>query len=224
MALPPLATTDDMAAILQRALSTQEIVYATRLLQLASGMVRRYTRQDITQVVGDVVTIPGNWGQSITLPQRPVASVTSVVINGGTPPFAAWKLIGDELFIATGSFQPDYGSSLWGGTGLWGPAGSSEGPQATGATWQGPQAQVTVTYDHGYATVPDEIVNEVAGMAALQMSSPVGINSEAIGGTTGYKVAYAQSPVGGMMLTDETKSVLNFYRRRAASTSIATRR
>lgn len=224
MTLPPLATTDDMAAILQRALSAQEIVYATRLLEIASGMVRRYTRQDITQTVGDVVTIPGNWGQSITLPQRPVTNVSSVTINGGTPPFAAWELIGDELFIGTGSFQPDYGTSLWGGTGLWGPAGSAEGPQATGATWQGPQAQVTVTYDHGYATVPDEIVNEVAGMAALQMSSPVGINSEAIGGTTGYKVAYAQSPVGGMVLTAETKDVLNFYRRRAASTSIATRR
>jgi len=222
MTLAPLATTDDVAAILQRTLTTQEVTYATRLIEMASAMVRRYTRQDLTAATADVVNLPGTWGHTITLPQRPVTAVTSVVINGATPAFASWKLIGDELFIGTGSFQPDYGSSLWGGpSGLWGPAGSSTGPQATGASWQGPQGSVTVTYDHGYAVIPDEITNEVAGMAALQMSSPVGIDREVIGG---YQAVYAKSPVGGMSLTAETKAVLNFYRRRNASVSIATRR
>ena len=220
--LAPLAVTDDVAAILQRALTTSEIIYATRLLAIASAMVRRYTRQDLTTVAGDIITLPGTWGHTIMLPQRPVTAVTSVVINGATPAFASWKLLYDELFIGTGSFQPDYGSSLWGGpSGLWGPAGSMTGPQATGASWQGPQVGVTITYDHGYAATPDDITNEVAGMAALQMSSPVGINNEQVGG---YKVAYAQSPVGGMLLTTETKAVLNFYRKRNASVSIATRR
>lgn len=221
MTLAPLAWTDDVAAILQRELTATELVYAARLIDMASGMVRRYTRQDITAVTGEVLTLPGNWGQTITLPQRPVTAVTSVVINGATPTYAQWKLVGDELFIGTGSFQPDYGSSLFGGTGLWGPAGSSAGPQATGASWQGPQSGIVVTYDHGYATIPDDIVNEVAGMVALQISSPVGVDKEVIGG---YQATYAKSPVGGMSLTDETKSVLNFYRRRAASVSIATRR
>lgn len=219
--LPALATVDDVAAILNRPLSITEVSTATRLLEIASGMVRRYTRQDLTFALGDMVTIPGNWGQSIILPQRPVVNVSSVTINGATPPFAAWKLIDDELFIGTGSFQPDYGTALWGGTGLWGPAGSFQGPQATGATWQGPQVSVAVVYDHGYDPIPDDIVNEVAGMAALQMSSPVGIDEERVGG---YLAKYAQSPVGGLALASETKAVLNFYRRRYASVSIATRR
>lgn len=221
MPLTPLATTDDVAAILQRPLTATEITTATRLIALASGMVRRYTRQDLTAATGDVITLAGTWGHTIMLPQRPITAVASVVVNGANPAYAPWKLIDDEIVILTGSFQPDYGSSLWGGTGLWGPAGSYIGPQATGASWQGPQATVTVTYSHGYAVIPDDIVNEVAGMAALQMSSPVGINSEQIGG---YQVAYARSPVGGMSLTAETKSVLNFYRKRNASVSIATRR
>ena len=221
MTLAPLAITDDVAAILGRALTAPEITYATRLLAMASGIVRRYTRQDLTLVTGDVITVPGTWGHTIMLPQRPVTAITSVVINGANPAYASWKLIDDELSILTGSFQPDYGSSLWGGTGLWGPAGSYIGPQATGASWQGPQAVVTITYSHGYATIPDDIANEVAGMAALQMSSPVGIDKEVVGG---YQAVYAKSPVGGMSLTAESKSVLNFYRKRNASVSIATRR
>lgn len=221
MSLPALATTDDVAAILNRALTTAETATATRLLQIASGIVRRYTRQGISFTAGDVVTLPGVWGQSVVLPQRPVVAVASVTINGGVAPFAQWKLIADDLFIGTGSFQPDYGASLWGGTSLWGPAGSAQGPQATGATWQGPQGTITVTYDHGYQTIPDDIVNEVAGMVALQMSSPVGVDQETIGG---YRAVYAQSPVGGMALADESKKALNFYRRRATSVSIATRR
>jgi hypothetical protein len=221
MPLAPLATTDDVAATLNRALTANEATYAPRLLALASGMVRRYTRQEITATAGDVVTLSGTWNQTIILPQRPVTAVISVVLNGANPSYNAWKLIHDELFIGTGSFQPDYGTSLWGGTGLWGPSGSSQGPQATGATWQGPQAEVVVTYDHGYTTVPDDIVNEVAGMVALQLVSPVGVDSEMVGG---YKVAWAKSPVGGMSLTAETKSVLNFYRRRNASVTITARR
>ena len=222
MSLAPLAITDDVAAILGRALTAPELVTATRLIQIASAMVRRYTRQDLTAVAGDVVNLPGTWGHTIMLPQRPVTAVASVVINGATPAFASWKLMFDELFIGTGSFQPDYGSSLWGGpSGLWGPAGSATGPQATGASWQGPQASVTVTYDHGYGVIPDDITNEVAGMAALQMSSPVGMAREKVGG---YEATYALSPVGGMVLTAETKDVLNFYRKRNASVSITTRR
>ena len=221
MSLGPLATTDDVAAIVGRPLTATEITTATRLLTLASGMVRRYCRQTLTAVVGDVVTLPGVWGHSVMLPERPVTAITAVVIDGANPTYNAWTLVQDELFIGTGSFQPDYGSSLWGGSGLWGPSGSFVGPQATGASWQGPQAQIAVTYDHGYATIPDDIINEVAGMVALQMASPVGIDSEMVGG---YKVAYARSPVGGMSLTAETKSALNFYRKRYASVTIATRR
>jgi hypothetical protein len=221
MTLPALATLDDVAAIIGRPLSTLETTNGTRLLGMASGMVRRYTRQTITQVVDDVITLPGVWGHILTLPQRPVASVKSVVFGNSTAPATAWKLVGDDLFIGSGSYQPDYGYLNNANTALWGPAGSVMGPSATGANWQGPQTNVTVTYTHGFAETPADIVNEVAGMVALQLSTSVGVNSEQIGG---YKVGYMRGEGGGMALTEETKRVLNFYRKRAASTAIASPR
>jgi len=218
MTLPNLATLDDVAAIIGRPLSTLEQTNGTRLLGMASGMVRRYTRQTITKVVDDVVTLEGNWGHVLTLPEHPVSSVSSVVFNGGTMPNTQWKLQQGDLFLGTGSYMPDYGGSLWGGEALWGPAGSTTGPQVAGATWQGPQSRVTVTYTHGFDEVPYDIVNEVAGMVALQLSTSVGVTNEQIGG---YKVSYLRGEGGGMALTDDTKSVLNFYRKRATSSSIA---
>lgn len=219
MPLPPLASQADVEATLGRPLTTLEATYITRLLELASGIVRRYTRQTITAVTGDVVTLPGNWGQTLTLPERPVTAVTSVTINGSAT--TRYTLIGDDLFLGSGSFMPDYGASLSGSDYLFGPAGSSSGPPATGPNWQGPQSQIVITYDHGYADVPDDIINEVAGMLAIQYESPIGIRMEKIGG---YEVGYERQSSGGLTLTDDAKNVLNFYRKRSTTVSLATRR
>lgn len=221
MPLPPLASQADVEATLGRPLTTLEATYITRLLELASGIVRRYTRQTISAVTSDIITLPGNWGQTLTLPERPVTAVTSVTINGAIMPAATYVLIGDDLFISSGSFMPDSGSSLSGETVLWGPAGSSSGQPATGPSWQGPQTQIVVNYNHGYAEIPDDIVNEVTGMVATQYESPIGVRTEKIGG---YEVGYGRISGGGMTLTDDAKSILNFYRKRSTTMSLATRR
>ena len=82
----------------------------------------------------------------------------------------------------------------------------------------GPTAVIVVTYDHGYATIPSDIVNMVAGMIALQISAGVGITMEQVGG---YKAAYQRSDGGGLSLTDENKKDLRVYRRTAISSSIS---
>lgn len=221
MTAPQLATVDDVQAIIGRTLTDSQVTAANRLLDMASGMVRRYTRQTITKVVDDVVTLPGNWGNTLELPERPVRSVASVTMNGATMPNTLWKLVEGNLFLGTGAFMPDYGSTIWGGSALWGPAGSNQGPQAIGNTWQGPTAQITVTYTHGFDEVPQDLVNEVAGMVALQLNAEVGISSEQIGQ---YKVQYARQGSGAMALSDETKAVLNYYRKRAVASSMDVRR
>lgn len=219
MSLPDLATVDDVVALIQRDLTASEQTSAARLITMGSALVRKYCKQAITQQT-ETITLPGNWSHVLELPQRPVTNVASVVINGATAPTTSWKLVDNRLFLSSGSFQPDYGTMYLGGANLWGPAGSTAGPQATGATWQGPQAQITVTYTHGFAEVPADISNIVAGMVALAIASPVGINSEMIGG---YKVAYARSESGSMHLTEEDKKALldGNYRRRAISSDIA---
>lgn len=221
MPLANLATVDDVQAILGRTLTATETTNSTRLLAMASGLVRRYTRQAISLVTADSVVLPGNWGHVLTLPQRPVQSVASVTFSNGIAPTTQWKLINDSLFLGTGSYMPDYAGSIWGGSALWGPAGSNNAPQATGSSWQGPQTQITVVYTHGYTDIPADIVNEVAGMVATQMNTDVGVQSEQIGG---YKVVYDRAQSGAMVLSEQCKQVLNFYRLRATTSSAATLR
>jgi hypothetical protein len=217
MTLPALATIADVEATLGRSLTSEQTTFATRLLNMASGLVRGYTRQTFTQVADDVVVLPGNWGNTIELPQRPVTSVKSVVFNGATAPLTSWRLVDSSLFLGTGSFMPDFGTFSWGNGNLWGPAGSTQGMQASGPSWQGPSAQITVTYTHGFSEIPQDLVNEVAGMVALQLNTEAGLGSEQIGG---YKAVYNRNSGGGMGLSDDTRMVLNRYRRRASSTSI----
>lgn len=221
MTAPQLATLDDVQAVLGRDLTDAQVTAAERLLDMASGIVRAYTRQQITKTVNDVVTLPGNWGNTLELPQRPVTAVASVAMNGATMPNTQWKLVDGNLFLGTGAFMPDYGSTIWGGTALWGPAGSNQGPQAIGNTWQGPTAAITVTYTHGYDEVPGEIVNIVSGMVANQLNAEVGIQSEAIGE---YKVVYARQSTSGMALGDEDKAILNKFRKRTFSARVDVQR
>ena len=220
MALPPLATIEDVAALLQRDLTPAEVTNGVRLIAMASDVVRRYTRQQITQAT-ETIVLPGNWDNTLVLPQRPITAVSSVLINGATPTYTVWRVVDDTLFVGTGSFQPDFGVMMWGGMALMGPAGSNNGPQATGASWGGPQAQITITYTHGYSEVPGDIVNIVAGLVAIAIASPVGVEQERVGG---YQVKYSRSEGGSMRLTDEDKAGLNYYRKRAMSSSIATLR
>lgn len=213
-----LATIDDVAALLQRELTPLEITNGNRLLSMASSIVRKYCRQDFDLATNDVIVLPGNWTNVLELPQRPVISVSSVLFTGATSPNTIWKLDGSRLVFPTGAFMPDYGALVSTGGTLWGPAGSSSGMQASSISWQGPSAQITVTYTHGYAETPGDVTNVVAGMVALAIASPVGVNSETIGS---YKVGYVRTEGGAMALQPSDKEALNLYRKRAMTTSIA---
>jgi hypothetical protein len=221
MTLPPLAVPTDVAAMLGRDLTTPETAFASSLIAMGSGLVRSYTRQQITQTLGDTITLAGNWGQRIDLPQRPVTGITSVTVNGATLDLTKyqWDRSG-SIYVTSGSFMPDSSGSLAGGIPqLWGPAGAVYQNFSGGASWGGPAATITVVYDHGYSTVPPEISNEIAGMVALQMSTGAGIDSETIGS---YKVSYVRTPTGGLSLSDASKKVLDVFRKRAATVSAAT--
>jgi hypothetical protein len=221
MTLSNFATTDDVAALLQRDLTASELVWANRLLTQASDVVRRYTRQTLNFVQNEIAVLPGTWENSLAIPQRPVVAVNSVRFNGVTLPSATYVLKDDTLFLSSGSYQPDFGPMNWGNYGLMGPAGSSSGPNYAGPSWQGPGSKVTVDYDHGFQTIPGDITNVTAGLVAMAIASPVGVNQEHVGG---YHVVYSRSETGAMRLTDSDKEVLNFYRKRAISSSIAVSR
>ena len=221
MTLTPLAVPADVAPMLGRELSATEIGYATSLIAMGSALVRSYTRQQISAITADTVTLAGNWAQRLVLPQRPVTAVSSITINGVTldPASYSWDRYGN-LYQLTGSSLPDSSGTLTGAVSqLWGPAGSSFTSYAGGPSWSGPMAVIIVTYDHGYAVTPAEITNEIAGMTAMQIATGAGIEKETIGT---YSVSYARSPSGGLSLSDSTKKVLDQFRKRASTVSVAT--
>lgn len=216
-----LAALTDVTALIGRALTTLETANASTLLVTASNKVRAYTRQQIDPIAADTITCFGTWEQRLILPQRPVTNITSIAVNGTVLDSAnyAWNRNGDVDRLS-GSFAPDVSGSYTSRSNLWGPAGSTYLNYATGPSWNGPQATITVVYDHGFAVIPGDVVDEVAGMVAAQIANPVGIGSEQIGN---YKVVYSRKSVGGSMtLTDEAKANLNHYRKRAATLSAAT--
>lgn len=92
MSLPFLVSGVDLATALQDDI---DLAAAELALRRASGRVRRYTRQTISLVTDDVIVRIPQCADELVLPQRPVVSVASVVVNGQTS--TDWKLRGDTL-------------------------------------------------------------------------------------------------------------------------------
>jgi hypothetical protein len=49
---------------------------------MATAAIRAYTRQTISQVVDDVLTVRGTADPELLLPQRPVSAVSAVTLDG----------------------------------------------------------------------------------------------------------------------------------------------
>ena len=173
------ATPDDLAERLQVEFDVDDYVRATGLIEQASGLVQRTTRQTITQVVGDVITLPATYTSLLMLPELPVTAVASLVYDGSTWTDGtdyAWTTSG--LIVTAGRYA---------------------------AIWSRP---TVVTYTHGYATVPDDIVSIVIDMSARAWQNPRGVLSEQIGT---YSARYPAGQTGLTVMPDEAM-LLHQYR------------
>jgi hypothetical protein len=83
------------------------------------------------------------------------------------------------------------------------------------------ESAVTVTYSHGYATIPDDIRGATLSIAArlYRRADPDAglIASETIGS---YSVTYARSAVNAGELADDERRILARYRRAAMALSL----
>lgn len=176
---------------------TTDIVDMERALALlddASAVVRGYTGQDFTQATTtDRVQVKRGW---VKLPQRPVTAVSAVVDTNDNTILFEW-LSGDRVQI-----QPNL-------------------DEFSNVPWQGGLKWVDVTYTHGYATVPDEIVAvvcQIAGRALGTSPDAAALTSEGIGSYQYATGGAAASGAAGMLAGE--RAVLDRYRRHARSTSI----
>lgn len=79
-----LATPDELADYLGIELDTADTARAQLILDGATGTIQAHTRQTLTAVAGDTVILAGTTDRVLALPQRPVTSVTTVVLDGVT--------------------------------------------------------------------------------------------------------------------------------------------
>jgi hypothetical protein len=180
-----LATVDDLVAVVGREFADTELTRVQRLLELASGLVRGECGQTLSAVTADTVTLPGTWEADLLLPEFPVTAVASVTIDSQPV---------DPADYAWNSYGTLYRAC---------------------STWGGPDAAVTVVYDHGYTAVPDDIVAVVCGVVNGQLTNPAGVRSESIGQRSVTFAGDGASIGAGLQLAGYQRAVLHAYGRRA---------
>ncbi|MEV5138431.1 hypothetical protein AB0K71_05735 [Streptomyces syringium] len=202
MALPPLATAADLEAALGRAVDTAQ---ADLALRRASARVRRYTRQNFTFTAGETTVLRGG-ERVLALPARPLVvdashPLTVVELSGMT---------GIEFACTEGRDFTRLGNELTRGEPWYQPT------RLMGWPWNRPLGvwapQVRVTYSHGYTEVPDDVVDVVLDLAAMNLSNPENLRSVSI---DDYSRTFAAETIGGARLSASHKEDLRAYRRSA---------
>jgi hypothetical protein len=77
-----LATADELRTLLKQDETALPDATAELLLKLATGAVRGAVGQTLTLVENDTITLMGTRDRWLNLPQRPVAAVTAVSLDG----------------------------------------------------------------------------------------------------------------------------------------------
>ena len=185
MALPPFATAAELAATMQ---TTVDSAAADLALASASAVIRKWTRQTISRVADDVVTLRVIDPCELVLPQRPVVSVSQVLVNSVV--LVDWVLSGDRL-LRTGGWRYLPGTSTYPDPGL-----------------------VQVTYTHGWEEIPDEVRGVCLDLASSTVSNPGMLRQESI---DDYSRTLASESLGLGVLSDRHKDLLADYRRRVGT-------
>jgi len=201
------ATASDLATRLGVTFTTAESTRADALLTDASGIIQDEVGQTIELVTDDVLVRPGTYDNRIRLPQRPVVSVASIAgalmdqtpVDLGTD---SWYLDGDEIVRA--AF----------------PLGIERHFFSVGNGWLGDTFTLTITYTHGYSTIPTIVKTVCTEMVARVWLNPnPAIQAETYGSE---QITYYDNAVSGLLLTDTERNAL-FRKLRRTSGSIPLR-
>lgn len=168
MALPALATVDDLAAHMQVDRDTLP-ANAASVLDQVSAIIRKEAKNTFTRRTTTLVRT-AQYGV-IRLPLRPVVSVDSVTQDGSPADFR-WDDETERLCVRA-----------------WGP--------------------VSVTFTHGYAQVPADVLAVALTAAQRILSNPNDLRQESVGSVS---VTYSAETIGAS-LAQADKDLLGRYRR-----------
>lgn len=179
-----LASTSELGARLGIDLTDAEESRAAILLSQASDLVRTAAKQHISLVTDDTLILRGQWGSRLKLPERPVSSVASVYSTFRDE---------DPVEITSDTYYLDNGGDLVKG----GSIGVDERSFSLSGGWLGPAYSLTVTYTHGYSTIP-----VLAKAITVESVARVWVNPEGAtqSNIAGVLMAY---PSTGLLLTPQ---------------------
>lgn len=135
---------------------------AMQLITMVSGLIRSYTGQQLTAVTGDVELCDPH-SRMVFLREFPVNAVSKVEVYDVYSNL--WKIADPTTYTV----------SLRRGTIKTNPV------MPLGFYWPTDDETWRVTYDHGYAVVPDDLAGICCSVAARIYGTPVGIDMERIG-------------------------------------------
>ena len=169
------ATIQDIEAFLQVEITTPaQILSAERALIEATAAIRNYDRQYLALVNDDVITLDSKGGTRIFLPELPVVEVSEVIEDGVT------LTVDDDYKLGQHGIL-----------------------HRIDQKWAAGIQNITITYSHGYANIPDDIVAICtraasrayqAGVRAADSDGLMGVASKSLGD---FSVAFASESGGG---------------------------
>jgi hypothetical protein len=192
----PFFTSTDLANWLQLDPSVINAGTATLLAQLASDVIRDEIRLSVDHVDNDQVTLWGDNGEILLLPERPVTAVTSVLLDNQALVPVVQDATSTMLMY---DWRPDgrlyrivYGGSFYAGELMfkW-PSG----------------VPVKITYNHGWTSVPSALKSVALQIAAQAYSNPEMHDQERVGWVEW------QTKLQALLLSPNQRTALDVYRR-----------
>lgn len=191
-------TIADIEVFLQVTIPVAKLASANKAIDWATEAIKNYCHQQIERVAGDVITLDCRGGiTKLFLPELPVIAVASVVEDG-------------ELLIVTDDYKLGQYGIL----------------HRIGNEWPEGIQIIQITYTHGYAVIPDDVVGVCAraasrayqaGLSAAELAGVLGVTGLTLGD---YSVQFGAAGAtegmlgasGARLLLLSEKDILNRYR------------
>ncbi len=196
----PYSTQTDLERFLQIDFTADPDPTVTQLLDWAKAAIDNYVGRPLDAATGIVETVSPDGAESFLVTRTPVTAVTSVVED-------------DQTLVDGTDF-------VWTTSGLF-----LRGSKTLRARWTRSRNGVVVTYDGGYATIPEDVVLVSTRITARMFTTAaaranvdptmIGVESISLSGSDQVKFAKAVNDVTGhaMPLDQHERAVLDRYRR-----------
>jgi hypothetical protein len=203
----PFASAADLQTFMVGSDGVIDTDRANMMLRMASNAIREELQLEIDQVVNDVVVLDPPIAPNLTLflLEQPITAVVLVEVRL-QPTDTTWTALVPDV---------DYEWSLDGSVTLLPSTTILAAPFTGGLVGDEPlfgwpffDQSIRVTYTHGFASLPQSLVDIAISAAARLYDNPLGTTSDALGG---FNEKYSGNKDGGVQFTQLEQDTLDRY-------------